>query len=396
MARLRPSAAARWVPCPGSVVLCEQYPETEEESVPAAEGTAAHWVASEMLESYTNWDGNENRIALPMDFVNKPAPNGVIVTEEMVEAANSYVIDVLRTKQGLTGGAATYYVERYVHIHSVHPENEGTFDSAVFMHNTDSSVFILWDFKYGWGIVEPHGNWQLVNYAIGLLAEWQARGIPLPETVELRIVQPRPYHPLGPVRSWKATPTELFSFFEALHASAAEALGPNPRCTPGPHCHSTHCSARANCPALNKAVSWIQEFVENATGFDIEGDALGLSIEQLRAASKMVEGLLSGREERALAKIKGGEIVPGWDAQQGQGRTKWKSGKEPEILSLGDMMGVDLRKKDAQLITPKQAEKAGIDTSVISAYSETPTTGLKLVPAAATNQQAKKVFSNEQ
>ena len=70
MARLRPSAASRWVPCPGSVTLCEQYPETGEESVPAAEGAAAHWAASEVLESFTQ--GGESGLILaanPRDTV---------------------------------------------------------------------------------------------------------------------------------------------------------------------------------------------------------------------------------------------------------------------------------------------------------------------------------------
>lgn len=377
MARLRPSAASRWVPCPGSVVLCEQYPESGEESVPAAEGTAAHWVASEMLLSYVNWDGEVNKIALPMDFIGKPAPNGMIVTEEMVEAAHDYVIDVLRTRQAF-GGMATYHVERHVHIHSVHPENEGTFDSAVFLEDQASKTFIIWDFKYGWGIVEPHGNWQIVDYCVGLLAEWEARGIPLPETIELRIVQPRPFHPMGPVRSWKATPAEIYTYFEALHASAKEALGPNPRYVPGvPQC--THCSGRANCTALNRAAYQIQEFVDYSPPVEMSGETLGARVHQLRQYAKLLESLSSGIEERAIAQIRSGEVVHGWDAQLGNGRTKWKADMKEQAAAMGDLMGVELRKPQ-DLITPKQAEKAGIDSSVISAYSETPTTGMKLVP----------------
>jgi hypothetical protein len=45
---------------------------------------------------------------------------------------------------------------------------------------------------------------------------------------------------------------------------------------------------------------------------------------------------------------------------------------------MADLMGVDARKPQ-QLLTPKQLEKKGIDTTVISAYTEQPSTGVKIV-----------------
>tara|TARA_R110002126_G_scaffold10384_8_gene47331 strand:+ start:273 stop:1382 length:1110 start_codon:yes stop_codon:yes gene_type:complete len=368
------------------VTLCEQYPETGEESVPAAEGAAAHWAASEVLESFTQ--GGESGLILAASLVGRVAPNGVIVSEEMIDAVEHYVRDVLAEAQ-TRGTLSGTFVERHVFIHSVHPENEGTFDSAVFMQDATEGAFIIWDFKYGWGIVEPHGNWQLIDYAIGLLAEWEERGIPLPHTIELRIVQPRPHHPMGMIRSWKATPTELYSYYEALHASANEALGPNPRYVPGvPQC--THCSGRTNCTALNRAVYNIQEFVDYAPPAEMSGEVLGARVYQLRQYSKLLDALSSGVEERAIAQIRGGEVVHGWDAKLGNGRTKWKPGTGEQVLSLGDLLSVELR-KPVELITPKQAEKAGIDKAVISAYSETPTTGMKLVPMDA--QKVAQLFN---
>jgi hypothetical protein len=56
---------------------------------------------------------------------------------------------------------------------------------------------------------------------------------------------------------------------------------------------------------------------------------------------------------------------------------------------MGDMLGKDLRKKEA--ITPKQAIKLGVDETVIKAYSTQPRTGVKIVPD--NGNKAKQVFS---
>lgn len=382
-ARLRPSAAPRWVPCPGSVLLCEQYPESGEESVPAAEGTAAHGVASEVLSAIAS-----SRVALSSSFLGKLAPNGVIISREMIEAVQVYIEFVLSRRP--KGHAAEHlYVERHVKIHSVHPENEGTFDNASVIWDPASASARLVDFKYGWGIVEPQ-SWQLIDYMIGLLAEWQAQGLALPESIELCIVQPRPFHPMGPIRTWKTTPTELHTYFEKLRESANEALGPNPRCIPGDHCNATKCSGRANCNALNRAVYEIQEFVDYLQPVEMSGEALGARVHQLRKYSKLVDALSSGIEERALSQIRARKVVHGWSGQMGNGRTKWKAGAKEQVLAFGDLMGVELRKPQ-ELITPNQAEKAGIDSTVISPYTETPTTGMKLVPMGS--QEVKNAFN---
>lgn len=48
-AELSPSSAARWMTCPGSVAACRGIPDKG--SSYADEGTAAHHIAAECLES---------------------------------------------------------------------------------------------------------------------------------------------------------------------------------------------------------------------------------------------------------------------------------------------------------------------------------------------------------
>lgn len=326
MARLRPSSAHRWVPCPGSVTLCEKYPETGDPGAPALEGTAAHWVASEVLKSYESVAHNTG-LSCTWDFVDKQAPNGIIITEEMVRAVQVYVKDVLTLVQD-AGSLSSLRVEAPVDIPSVHSENAGTLDTAAYTLDMRDNTLTVWDFKYGWGIIEPRSNWQLLDYATGLLneldPEWQ------PRHIELRVVQPRLYHPMGSVRSWRFPIKELQPFVDKMNDAAVDAFSKSPRYSPGvPQC--THCSGRAHCTALNRAVYHIQEFVDHSPPQELPGVALGARVHQLRQYSKLISALTSGVEERAMSEIRNGGDVPGWHAQRGAGTTKWKKGAEDQV-----------------------------------------------------------------
>lgn len=72
-------------------------------------------------------------------------------------------------------------------------------------------------------------------------------------------------------------------------------------------------------------------------------------------------------------------MLQGWMLEQGFGREAWTVTPE-EVFALGDMMGVDLRKKP-EAITPAQARKLGLDEDVSKAYSKRPPGEVKLVPA---------------
>ena len=71
-AKLSPSSAERWMTCPGSVALCDGL--VDEGSSFAAEGTAAHWVAEQILL------GKHDKFSV----VGQKAENEYIVTADMV------------------------------------------------------------------------------------------------------------------------------------------------------------------------------------------------------------------------------------------------------------------------------------------------------------------------
>ena len=369
--RLAPSAAPRWVVCPGSVTLEERFPETERSEI-AEEGTASHWVAESVLASGASFVGQ---------FVGQTAPNGVIITEDMTVAAREYIEDVA----GITPLVGAQ-LEQRIGVPRIHAECWGTGDCWAF--NPSTNTLTVWDYKYGWGLVEVYENWQLVGYAVGLVDMLTAKGMREESiTVDMRIVQPRPYHEDGPVRSWKVNAVELRPYANTLHNSAAEALLPNPYTRVGEHCK--YCSGRHACPTAHRAAMAALDVVGAAIPHEMSPEALGAELEILKRAADAIKYRLTGIEAQAIEAIKSGKGVPGWAIKVGHGYKTWDK-PVGEVLALGDLFGKELG-KPIEPITPNAAEKLGVPAEVITAYSTIPERGWKLVKNDKT--VATKVFN---
>ena len=376
-ARLAPSSAERWVECPGSVVMQERYPQ-DEESEASREGTASHWVASETLLNCQKGDPRQ-------DYLNETSPNGVIITEEMIEGAEVYVDDVLETIAKYNGNLSDLHIEERVDISRIHDDNWGTPDCWWF--DKIKGVLHVWDYKYGHRIVHPYDNWQMVEYVLGVLAQL------FPDTNEpeimlnIKIVQPRSYHHEGSVRLWQVRPDLLRANVNLLQAAAVEALGEDPSTKSGEWCRD--CTGRHVCRTHQQSAMCAVDIIGDLSADELPPEAMGTELLTLRRAAKAVEYRLTALEAQALETIRSGKLIAGWAVEQGKGRQKWDKPKA-EVFALGDLMDVELR-KDPEPITPKQAIKGGIDAAVIQAYSTVPLTGLKLVPDDGS--KAKRVFS---
>jgi hypothetical protein len=68
--------------------------------------------------------------------------------------------------------------------------------------------------------------------------------------------------------------------------------------------------------------------------------------------------------------------VPGWVPKQGEGREAWSIPVE-QVVALGETLGVPLAKPG--VITPGQARKAGLDSSLTDAFARRPPGEIKLV-----------------
>lgn len=376
--RLSPSAADRWVQCPGSVRLSEQFPELTENPA-AAQGTAAHWAAYQMF-----------KVGAPK--VGDLADNGFAIDQEMLDAALVYynTIFAVLNKQGGVGQAV---LEERVDMPRIHRECFGTPDAWAAVKGSADWTIYVFDFKYGHANVDAYENWQMILYAEGILEKLQLSQHERNTAVfEFRIVQPRAYHPNGPVDKWVIKGCDLVAYWARAQREAHNALsGEEGFEQVGPQCR--YCPARRACATLATNCHSIMDLAGEPLPWGLTGAALGLELAFTERAEALLKARADALREQAEVEVRAGKSVPGYGLEPGRGTTKWESAKD-EVLILGDMLGIDLA-KPRELVTPTQAKeklrKAGIDESVIAAYSERIPGAMKLVAISETN--IKKAFT---
>lgn len=363
---IRPSASNRWSKCPGSVRAESGRPEDQTDA--AKEGNAAHWLAEQVLKSYVETG----------EIFNPRSVSGTIcgaeITEEMIEAVDLYVADILKVCNKI-GGLQKLKIEQTVAIRRIHDDLTGTPDAWLFDHTT--SVLYVWDLKFGRRLVRAEWNTQLLCYATGIIDELGVNDEHV--AVDARIVQPRAYHVAGPIRSWRFNAANLRPEINQLHDAAHVAMKGSDRLVTGDHCH--YCLARNDCNAYIESTINAIDVIENAGDCNgLTPDEMGMMIGLLRTSKDRVERLLDGLENEAQELIANGLTVPGWSNGHGRPSVKWIESPD-DIILMGEMMGVDLRKDGVK--TPKQAEKL-IDPEVIKAYSKTVPGKRKLIKSDET------------
>lgn len=376
---LAPSSAHIWGPpdgCRAYPVIAAGFPR-ENDCDESDEGTACHeWAAGAVAawQSSTPFPELEGERAL----------NGVMFDSDMRDAAAiyaDYVAGVCRER-----GSSAVILEQRLDCPRVHPEhNGGTPDGYLWA----PPYLEIFDFKYGFGVVEAFENWQCLNYARAVLDSLGTDGGE--ETfikVTLHVVQPRAPHPEGPCRSWSLRGGALRGYSNILQTSGAECFEPDPIARTGPHCRD--CEGRTVCTALHNDAASAADFATRSPpqvlGIrDAETELVVLD-DALRALQHRRDGLAEVVEHAARR----GEPVRYYAMERKQARKKWLF-PDADVFALGDEYGVELRK--IQPITPTQAEKAGIDAGVINAYAQRPAGGLEL--KRDTGQKARKIFGGQ-
>jgi hypothetical protein len=311
------------------------------------------------------------------------ADNGTVLDMEMIEGAWSYVEAVQKA-----AGSSQLHVEQKMSISYVHDECFGTPDCWFLLDG--KRELHLFDYKYGYGIVDVFENWQLVCYTAGIVQQLGLTGLQDQELdVVMHVVQPRPFHVLGPHRTWRVKASDLRGYYNRLAHAANKALDVDPECIAGtPQCR--YCNARHACAAAQKSAMYFVDYSSRAMPEELSPEALAIELRTLRRGAEAIKYRLTGVETRVESLIKAGGFIPGWALQQGQGRTAWTKPAD-EVFALGDMMGIDLRAEPAA-ITPAQAKKKGLPVELLSAYSAAGDSGVKLVPTEAT--VASRVFKS--
>lgn len=371
---LPPSGAAAWRRCGLWVAMNKAYPQPD--TPESMEGNAAHWVFAEMLAGRVVVEG-------------QIAPNGVVVTEEMIEGGEM-VVDTVRARMPVEQFGAPH-VEQAVAIRRIHPECWGTPD--IWGFSVNPFVLEVIDYKFGHRFVDEYENDQGVAYTAGIvdvIAEKMGQGAGLIDqalTVNFTVIQPRCFYKGAPVRTWTVKASDLRGHTNALTMAADIALGQNPPAVTNSECGD--CPGRHACPALQKAAYSDAEFAVKSSPVELSPAAASLELKMLERSLERLQSRVEGMREAVAVYIRQGHSVPWHRAEQGYGRQQWAVPAE-QVIAMGALFGADLSKTGVK--TPKQAQKLLVDEAVIKAYTVTPLGQLKLIPDNPAD--ARRVFGN--
>ncbi len=380
---LAPSSASKWRYCAASPEAELKYPQEDTEDT--LNGNAVHWVCSETLISYKT-GGN---VKLSSDFLGKQSPEGVVIDQEMIDAADVYINEILRVCQS-RGLVQEMHVEEHVKIDRVSEYNSGTPDCWVWDARTNTVY--EWDFKYGHEYVEIFENWQFIDYAIGVV-DYITGGNGIVDqnlNVVMIVIQPRCYKTSSNINEWKLKASDLRGYANQLKNAADLAVNGPRIFTTGSHCK--YCSARHACEGAQEAAMKAIDITNKVgvTGLnELDPHSLGVELAYLQKAATSIAARLTGLELQVESSIMSGNPVPGWECKPTFSRKAWN---KPilEVITMGSMFGQDLSKPGA--LTPKQAIDKGIDETIINVYSGSKATGFKLTKSD--NNLARKVFGD--
>lgn len=295
-ALLSASSADRWLNCPPSARLCENYDDKGSDY--AAEGTDAHELCEFKI-----------RQALGMN-VKDPTENLEWFSEEMDDCATGYASFVLELVEAASQTCAdpVLLIEQRVDFSRWVKSGFGTADSIVIA----DGILQICDFKYGLGVlVSAEKNPQMLCYALGALDIFD--GIYDIDTVRMTIYQPRRDN----VSTYELSKDELYLWADEVlkpTADLAFAGEGNFRC--GEWCG--FCKAKHECRARADANLELARYDFNLPPL--------LTDEEVEEILSRVDSFLSWAtdiKEYALQQAIRGKEWTGWKLVEGRSNRRY-------------------------------------------------------------------------
>lgn len=323
-ALLSASGAHRWLACPPSAKLEEQFPDTTSDA--AREGTLAHELAELKVRNYFyTTDFGKRKLNAAVKKLQKKD----LWQDEMMGYTDQY-LDYIKVVAMAGRIQGTAVIEKKVDFGRWAPGGFGTADCLLLKGN---QLHVI-DFKYGKGVpVSAEENPQMMLYALGARDMY---GILYHfDEFHLHIIQPR----IDNVSEWTCTEEELLEFGSYVKERSALAIDGAGEFRPG-ESQCRFCRARSRCAAR------AEHNVKLAFSPDLGKKPPLISNGQMGEYLRLGAGVarwLAELKDCALAECLAGNEVPGWKAVEGRSAREWtdmdaafevleKSGVAPEEM----------------------------------------------------------------
>lgn len=380
-----PSSSHRWLACPGSIKLSDQFPE-QEDSEYSREGVAAHELGSTALVEGKNADQYLGRTF-----------NGFKCNQEMAEPVQEY-LEICRERfpqdeDFKTALNRTIFVERRFDLSWLIPKQFGTSDCTIYKVK-EKKLHVI-DYKHGVGvIVDPEWNSQAMMYALGALyfiwnsqTEITKRAISvlqMVDIVEIVIVQPRGLTGDEVVRTWEISAADLIYWgVHVLKAGYARTLQPDAPLQVGEHCR--FCRALPGCPAQAERALQLAKTDFNNPVLPPPDQLTPEMIVKIMDFSAILSTWADSVRAYAQKQMELGVQLPGYKLVARKSNRAWK-----DELEAANFLQAQLGPEAAyekKLLSPSKAEeslglrmKKADAKKAIEPYWEKPDAGITIAP----------------
>ncbi len=333
----------------------------------AKEGTAIGELLSEMIRQNTLTPN-----------IGQAASNGFHLDRDMW----FYASDTFKTLKDTSQGAKIETEERIDWMTQSGITVRGQFDISYIV----GSTLHVEDLKYGWRIVDVKENWQLIGYAIGQVFRLSKNGF-VPTHIHFKIHQPRPHHEDGPIRSWVITYDELIEYCKQIEERLMALVSGDKTLSTSKSC--LYCEGLNSCPAFNRSFYASVETVLGEWKQDVlSNEDVSHQLDVLNRVQEIIKIKSDSLNQLGVMRIGAGQIIPKYSIEETLGDRKWS--KEVSAKSIKVMTGIDITKQD--ILSPTQAEKAGVPKKLVAQLITREKRGSKLVKKDLT-EEAKKIFT---
>ncbi len=305
-ALLSPSGAARWIACPPSARLEEQFSDTGSSS--AKEGTLAHSIAELKLRKQFVEPMGPRKFNSAM----KKLEADPLYDREMQRHTDCYVDYIQNIVHGFDF-KPHIAVEKWVDLKDFIPGCSGTSDCIIIGGN----ILHVVDFKYGKRVkVSAEENPQMMLYALGAYLSYRVL-FPI-EQVTMSIVQPR----MDNISDWTIPIGRLLSWGENIKPIAQQASAGGGEFHPDDDT-CQFCRAKGECRARTSSLFEMEPELEKAPAL-LNNEEISRLLPLAKAAAAFAKDL----EAQALSKCLAGEEIPGWKAVAGRAVRQWSNQEE--------------------------------------------------------------------